>query len=63
MEKVYKITLENKEIVEVKHDTTLLEISKIAHPEPKRPLMGALVDNAICDLRERPNKDCQVKIP
>jgi len=61
MDKTYKVTFDNGKIIEVKHDTDLLEISKIAHPEPERPLLGVFVNNTVCDLREKPNKDCQVK--
>jgi uridine kinase len=60
MEETYKITLSDNRVIDVKKNTTLLEIAKNSFPSPKRPFLGALVDNSIRDLWETPDKDCNV---
>ena len=55
-----KVTLEDGRVEEVRHGTTLLEIAKNNSNGRKYPVIGALVDNDICDLWEEPRTDCQV---
>lgn len=46
--------------IQVSKGTTLMEISKIADPNPPLPFMGAIVNNTVRDLWEAPEQDCSI---
>jgi len=60
MDDSIKITLQDNTVIEVKRGTPLIEIARIAEPDPPRPVIGAIVDNMIRDLWEIPDNDCNV---
>lgn len=56
-----KVTLYDGTVIEVKHGTSLMEISRMTEHKQKYPIIGALVDNNVRDLWDEPRTDCNVR--
>jgi uridine kinase len=55
------ITLNDGRTMNVPAGTTLLEIASKTFPSPVRPIMGAIMNNTVCDLYETVQKDSAIQ--